>query len=303
MAESRFFKNSSRAMGTGRYEWVTDLRPVGVDALLHYSLKRIENAPHEGEHKLELLDSGKRGYSELVSQVEQAVEGAIDDLEIMRVDLCADMLEVPVEWFLNRIRVKFKRVAHEVGLLKYQRVGKAGIQTISAGKRPNIVRIYDKVAEYQDQLRKLKRKRSAEADELTLSRKFGVSELATITRIERQFGGGRIPREINCFGRLHHLPDFNPFTNLEILNGTDANAPTLRECGMDTWLAGTKLRQVQREMGEQQFRRWLSANSAGNAARYRKRYSAFLSPEPDCRVTTQTVFETYRESILKQLAA
>jgi hypothetical protein len=59
--ESRHFKNSSRTMGSGRYEWVTNISPIGIDALLHYSLKRKDGDSHEGEHKLELLDTGKEG--------------------------------------------------------------------------------------------------------------------------------------------------------------------------------------------------------------------------------------------------
>ena len=303
MLQSRFFENSTRTMASGRYQWVTDLRPVGIDALLHYGLKRKENDPHEGEHKLELLDTGEKSYSQLVAQLEGTVEGPVDDLDIMRVDLCADMSEVPVQWFLPRVRVKFKRVAYEMGRLTYRRIGKAGIQTISAGKRPNIVRIYDKVAEYREQLRKMKRKQSRDSDELTLKTEFGISEEATVTRVERQFGGQRIPRVVDSFGRLTRLPEFNPFSNVEIKNGTGAMVPTIPECGLDMWLTGQQLRQLQAEMGEQQFQRWLAANSAGNSARYRKRYAAFLQPDADNLVTTQTLFETYRESVMKQLAA
>jgi hypothetical protein len=303
IAESRHFKNSTRTMGSGRYEWVTDVRPVGIDALLHYSLKREENDPHEGEHKLELLDTGKKGYSDLAGQVEAVIECSADDLDIMRIDLCADMYGVPVEWFLGRMRVRFKRIAHEFGIPKYQRIGKAGIQTVSAGRRPNIVRVYDKVAECKDQLRKLQRKRSRDADELTLEREFGISENAVITRVERQFGGQRIPRAIECFGLLSRLPEFNPFTNIEICNGTGARVPTIPECGLDTWLTGTLLHQFQTEMGEQQFRRWLNANSAGNAARYRKKYADFLQPEGDNLLTNETIFQTYRKSVMEQLAA
>jgi hypothetical protein len=303
IAESRHFKNSARTMGSGRYEWVTNLRPVGIDALLHYSLKRKENDPHEGESKLELLDTGTKGYSDLVAQVEETLECPADDLDIMRIDLCADMYGVPVEWFLPRLRVRFKRIAHEFGIPKYQRIGKAGIQTISAGRRPNIVRAYDKVAECKDQLRKLQRRRSRDADELTLEREFGISETEVITRVERQFGGHRIPSDIDCFGRLSRLPEFNPFTNIEICNGTGAKVPTIHECGLDAWLSGSMLHQLQIEMGEQQFRRWLSVNSAGNAARYRKRFASFLQPEGDDLLTNETIFQTYRESVMKQLAA
>ena len=155
---------------------MTDLRPVGIDARLNYSLKREDNDPHEGESKLEIFDAGTKPFSELAAVIERTIEGAIDDLELMRIDLCVDVHEVPVDWFLNRTRVKFKRVSYEMGQLKYSRIGKAGIQTIAAGKRPNMVRIYDKVAEYKEQIKRLNRKRSFDAEEATLMSEFGVSE-------------------------------------------------------------------------------------------------------------------------------
>jgi len=290
-------------MPSGRYEWATDFRPIGIDARLNYSLKRKEGQSHNGEHKLELIDTGVKSFSQLSALVEQVVEGPIDDLELMRIDLCADICEVPVAWFLNRIRVKYKRIAYEMGNLKYQRIGKAGIQTISAGRRPNIVRIYDKIAEYKEQLNRRNRKRSCDSDALTLKSEFGVSDSATITRVERQFGGGRLPDGVGCFGKLARLPDYDPFTNIEIVNGSAAYLPTIKECGFDTWVTGTRLRELQDEMGVQQFRRWLNANSAGNGTRCRKTYSQFLEPRFDTRLTSETLFEVYRESVTKQLAA
>ena len=303
IADSRHFQNSSRTTRSERYEWVTDIRPVGRDALLHYSLKRKEDDPHEGEHKLELLDTGAKSYSELLAQIEGVVTCGIDDLEIMRIDLCADMWGIPVEWFLNRTHVRYKRVAQEIGIPKYQRIGSAGVQTLSVGRRPNMIRFYDKVAEYEDQLSKLRRKRSRDADELTLEREFGIPENAVITRVERQFGGQRLPTGIDCFNRLSRLPEYNPFTNIEICNGTGARVPTIQDCGLDAWLSGTRLRQVQDEMGAQQFRRWLNRNSSRNGARYLERYSDFLQPDIDGAVTSQTIFETYRQSVTRQLAA
>lgn len=303
MLESRHFENSARVRKSGRYEWVSDLRPIGIDAMLHYSLKRDQNDPHEGEHKLELFDTGLKPYSGLVAQIERTIEGPIDDLDLMRIDLCADLYEVPVEWFLTNVRVKFKRRAHEMGLLKYERIGSKGIQTITAGRRPNVVRFYDKKAELQDQLRKLDRKRSYDADKLTLHSVFGISEHATITRVERQFGGGRIPREIDSFGKLILLPDFDPFTNIVFREQSGASIPTVRECGLDMWLAGTRLRELQQEMGEQQFHRFVNTHSIGNAARYRKRYRDFLTPRGETVLNSEILLGKYRESVTKQLAA
>ena len=303
MTETWHSDHSARRMGSGRYEWVTNLKPIGIDGLLHYSLKRKQNDPHEGEHKLELFDTGYKTFSELLGQIGSVIEGPADDLELMRIDLCADLHGVPVDWFFNRLRVKFKRVCYEIGERKYGRMGKNGIQTINFGKKPNVVRGYDKVAELTDQLRKINRKLSPDACKLTLESVFGVSESDTITRIERQFGGGRIPMQIDSVGKLLSLPDFNPFTNIEIVNGSAAGIPPLKECGLDTWLTGTRLRELRDEMGIQQFNRWLNANSAGNGARYRKTYSPFLEPAFDGIVTSTTLFQVYRESVSKQLAA
>jgi hypothetical protein len=271
--------------------------------MLHFGLKRKESDPHEGEHKLELLDTGEKGYSDIVAQIESTVEGPIDDLETMRIDLCADMVGIPIEWFFNRLRVKFKRVAHEIGTLKAQRIGKAGIQTLASGKRPNIFRAYDKIAEYQKQIRDLQRKNRRDAHAITLESRFGVSEKSVITRLEQQLGGNRIPVEVDCFGKLSRLPDFNPFRRIEIVNGSGASVPTVQECGFANWVMGTRLRELRDEMGAQQFARWLSANTDGNSARWRKQYESFLEPDSDIRVTVQTVVDTYRESVKKQLAA
>jgi hypothetical protein len=303
MTETWHSDHSARRMGSGRYEWVTNLKPIGIDGLLHYSLKRKQNDPHEGEHKLELFDTGYKAFSGLLGQIESVIEGPADDLELMRIDLCADLHGVPVDWFFDRLRVKFKRVCYEIGELKYGCMGKNGIQTINFGKKPNVVRAYDKIAELGDQLKKKNRKLSPDAHKLTLECEFGVSESDTITRIERQFGGGRIPMQIDSVGKLSGLPDFNPFTNIEIVNGSAAGIPSLKECGLDTWLTGTRLRGLRDKMGIQQFNRWLNANSAGNGARYRKTYSTFLEPKFDGIVTSATLFEVYRDSVERQLAA
>jgi hypothetical protein len=238
-----------------------------------------------------------------VGQIESTVEGPIEDLETMRIDLCADMPGIPIEWFFTRLRVKHKRVAHEIGTLKSQRIGKAGIQTLSSGKRPNIFRAYDKIAEYEKQVRDLRRKNRREADAITLESRFGVSEKAVITRLEQQFGGNRIPVEADCFGKVSRLPDFNPFRRIEIVNGSGASVPTIQECGFANWLMGTRLRELRDEMGAQQFARWLSSNTDGNSTRLRRQYAQFLEPDSDVRVTVQTVVDTYRESVKKQLAA
>jgi hypothetical protein len=194
-------------------------------------------------------------------------------------------------------------VAREIGSLKAERIGKHGIETICAGNRPNVFRAYDKVAECKEKLAKDRRKHKADAGELTLESKYGLRDNDVLTRLEMQIGGGKIPASISTFGRLAALPDYDPFKNLEIVNGTGAGIPTIEECGLDTWLAGMQLRKMRDDMGAQQFNRWLSKHSSGNAARLKRRYDRFLNPEFDGCITQRMVYEVYRQSVITQLAA
>jgi hypothetical protein len=247
--DSRAFQYSTRRLGSKYYEFVTDLKPMGIDARLHIGLKHP--GAHAGEGKLELFDTGLKSLSEITAEIESTIEGGASDLEIMRIDLCADIVGVPVEWFFDKLRVKYKRVAREIGELKTDRIGKVGIQTLYAGTRPNLLRVYDKVAEYKDQLRKEQRKakRCGNVDglsEFTLESLFGVSEEAVITRIESQIGGGIVPNiksdnnkviaRIETFGKLRHLPDFNPFSNVLIENGHGGQVPTTAKGRVIEWL-------------------------------------------------------------------
>jgi hypothetical protein len=282
------------------YAGVGDLRPFGVDALLHYRCKRGSN----GNHKLEMLETGSKPYSAICAQISAVVDAAIDDLGIMRIDLCADLPDVPVSWFQPRVRVKYKRTSRTIGPLTADIIGNMGIETISAGKRPNMVRIYDKVAESKMQFRKMERKASKDADPLNFEREFGFSPNAVRTRIERQFGGGRIPAALGTFGLLPSAADFNPFEVLEISANTGCRLPTPKECeSLTDYMAGIELNRRINAEGFQAVRRWLNAESRGNAARMLKRLSGFLPLSNGDSITVERIFETYRESVSRQLGS
>ena len=254
------YGSSDSSMRPSRdYAAVGDLRPFGIDGLLHYRCKH--GSP--GNHKLELIDTGKKSYSALVAQIQAVVDHDIDTLGIMRIDLCADIPGVPVSWFQSRLRVKYKRTSRQIGPLPLDVISNAGVKTLNAGQRPNMVRVYDKVAESRMQFRKLERKASKDAEPLDFEHEFGFRADATLTRIERQFGGGRIPSAIDTFGKIQNCADFNPFDVLEIKGRMNARLPTVEECESVTdYLAGLQLnRQVQVE-GMQSTVRWLNAKSA-----------------------------------------
>ncbi len=129
--ESKDTEGSTRRINSRYYAFVSDLRPMRIDARIHVGLKHLES--HTGEGKLELIDTGTKSLREITAEIMEVIDYSPVDLEIMRIDLCADMYGIPMEWFLNRARVKFKRIAREIAELKAERIGKVGIQTLTAG--------------------------------------------------------------------------------------------------------------------------------------------------------------------------
>ena len=117
----------------------------------------------------------------------------------MRIDLTADVPEIPVEWARQSIRFKFKRTEREHGEIKYGLIGRGKVETITAGSRPNVFRIYNKVAESKMQFRKMQRKQSHDSDPLDFEKEFGFRETDTVTRFERQCGGKGIPPQLGTF--------------------------------------------------------------------------------------------------------
>jgi hypothetical protein len=250
------------------------------------------------------MDTGKKPYSELVRQVDAVCYGDPDRLGIMRIDFCADIRDIPVSWFQQRVRIRHKQLSSGIGPLKWQTISRAGIETIMAGRRPNVMRFYDKVAESKMQFRRMKRKSSEDADELTFEKEFGFGEDSVITRVERQCGGGRIPREIDKFGQLSQAAYFNPFEALEITNNGRSALPEVNACdSVNEWLIGMQVNRMIEEMGMQTFRRWLNRHSNGNSARLLKRLHAFLPGDDDCKLTVAALAEAYRASVIQQLSA
>jgi hypothetical protein len=127
------------------YKAVADLRQsFGLDAILHIDQKRY------GTHKIELLETGKKGMLEIQDTLEQIVAGDPGGCRLGRVDLAADIKDVPLSWFREPTYVEFKQFlcAHSKFVdSEMSEMGKKVYQTLYFGKRPSCVRIYDKTAE------------------------------------------------------------------------------------------------------------------------------------------------------------
>jgi hypothetical protein len=289
---------SSRVRPAFHYTGRADLRPIGIDAILHMSCR------HGDKHnKLEILDVGKKPYSEIVQLIESVTSVDPNSFGVMRIDLTADIPDVGVPWFKSHARFRFKRTDREHGVLKYAMIGHGQVETITTGCRPNVIRIYNKTAEYRMQFRRMLQKASNDADRIEFEKKFGVKETYVLTRIERQCGGNRIPPEIGSFGTLVLAPDLNPFESVEIIDSEGASLPSPEGYEGLQYFTGIGLYTVAGERGMQEFRKLLNRKTGGNAARTMERYGAFFASGSDKRITAQEIYELYRFSTLEQLSA
>ena len=279
------------------YEARADLRPLGIDAILHFKCKH-------GDHdsKLEILDVGKKGYSELVEITQAVTSAEPDEFGIMRIDFTADVPNVTVPWFKSHLRFKYKRTEREFGQNLYGLISHGEIETIIAGTRPNVYRVYNKVAENQVQFRRMLRKASPDADALEFEKEFGMKETDVLTRIERQCGGKGIPAEIQTFGSLKLVPDFNPFDRIELVKCSALELPRPDECNGMEYYTGLGLYMEAERIGMQGLRKQLNKQTSGNAARTMASYGRFF-PQGRAPITMDGILRIFHESNREQLAA
>jgi hypothetical protein len=206
------------------YRWMADLRVHGLEAKLHIGCRH-----RPGNDKLELLEVGNKTFEDALTLVEKIVTGDPLTRRVMRLDLAADVPDVSISTFKAMARAQFKRWLCEHGRLEleYSEMGMRRIQTLYFGKRPAVIRIYNKIDEWRGAYERrykvhLQKVPSEIADGLTgLSayRLAGVSpdaetptfedftreqtrgraayrESDVLSRVERQIPAARMPRQL-----------------------------------------------------------------------------------------------------------
>ena len=294
-----YASHSAYLRPTGFYAAVGDLREhLGIPAILHRGYK----FGNKHESKIELLDTGEMNAERIREVIRQIVKVNPDELELMRVDLCADIPNVPVLWFQKQMRVKAKQFASEMGIMPISAMGRRETETLYFGKRPNLIRVYNKIREWQKQYRKLSRNRRRDADGPSFRETFGHNESETLTRIERQYGGDRIPPELSTLGALfQYAPDYNPFAAVEFLGLQHSVIPKVEDVGVPAYLKGLGFRSLIETQGLQQARAMIAKHSHGNCSRYMEQLERFIPGLGTESLTPEKLFESYRESIRKQI--
>jgi hypothetical protein len=309
------------------YKYLADLRKqFEIDAVVHLFYRHGK----EG-HKIEIIDAGKKTIWEMAEIISQLFEVDPCDLRLMRVDLAADVEGVPVPWFREHALINRKQFSSRFeksidSEVEFVAMGTARAQTLYAGKRPNLIRIYNKLAEWFCQYKKIDRNArrfnaGLAALELTPERKqyaeihpqsfatfckqegYAFQEGSILTRVEQQIGGDRFPSELCTFGDLRHAHEITPFTGLRLvgLEPILALAPA-PGVSMRNHLAALGYRELQKELGgAQNARAFVYAHSNGNGKRMIESLEE-SHPASRAPLTVDEVCESYRKSTSLQLA-
>lgn len=200
------------ARSSAYYRQVVDMRPAGRAAVLHFEAKTAEGDPRNHESKLELVDVGKKGFQEIKSEIENVIDGDPEQLEVMRVDLCADVPGVPIPWFREHMDVEHKQWVAHFG--QYDERGKRVYQTLYSGKAPNCYRVYDKTAELVRRYG-LEQRRAVQ----------GAAKAAMADRFSEELAG--VAYAPDCYGR-NILSDFKRDYS-EAKAREKENCPTFQE--------------------------------------------------------------------------
>ena len=153
---------------TPYYNAVVDLRDTDlkVDALWH--MQSRHGAHHD---KIELLHTGEKVWDDMYTALGSIYAGSPDELPVRRADLCADT-DIGIDWYVRSVRCDRKRIERQFGEIQlldgegkrvdFMEVAKRKVETVQFGNRPNVTRIYDKVAETADRYEKAKRRMQRE---------------------------------------------------------------------------------------------------------------------------------------------
>jgi hypothetical protein len=296
-----------RALETGPfhpskyYEYAGDLREYGINIRLNLYCQ-MDKA---GNHKIELIDVGQMSRTQILHEIGQIFDIHALSLPVMRVDFAVDVPDLPLQWFRETVRVEHKRFRAAVtGQPFYSEMGKGSIQTLYFGKRPNVIRIYDKQAEYQEQYRTLVRKLGKDVEPPSFESVFGTSNRESVlTRVERQIGG-RIPPEVASLRQVIEPGfEFKPFARLKIIDhrptlGLDSNV------SFETRCTGLYLQSIAQSDGMQAANSFISKHSNGNASWVRKKYGSFLASASHTTGITDTELQRrFEESLSRQMSA
>ncbi|HYX49379.1 MAG TPA: hypothetical protein VE843_06525 [Ktedonobacteraceae bacterium] len=275
------------------YSKMLDLTPLGVEGTLHYKHLYL------GHSKLQIRRVSEKPLSSIVTIISQLI--TVDPLapDIMRLDVKVDVPDYPVSFFKQYISIPYKKRNQEWATIKSKSSNPKKVETLEFGARPNLYKVYDKVAErlhsYSRYLRRAKKKG---LEPQSFESLYGHPPTKVLTRIERQFG--KVPPEVNTLVKLKNSADtWNPFHNNEFLTSAAylvlENDLAIKDLIVVDWL-----RQKQAEVGLQQLKTWIRKQTGSNANRFFKAFLPYLALKP---LSPPDLNSSFKQELLQQISS
>jgi hypothetical protein len=262
------------------------MRPFGFSSLLFLDCER------GGTDKLVYVEVGKMSYEDITNTAATLFHVGSAELRIVRIDLATDVVGYSVEWFRRRASVSRKRSGREIGTL-YGDTMERGVETLTFGRRPNMFRIYDKLAQLC-----LRAKKICGLEPTLLNSTEAGNPHVPLTRVERQYGGGKIPSELATLASLRDRAlTINPFEPLEFLAGPTP-IPVSADLGGSQYLKLIGLRRLIELNGYQATVSELNQRTGGKGKRLIRHIQGLDDDEPN---EPPDLLSLYRESLACQL--
>ena len=337
------------------YQAVVDLREVmGLDAILHLQGRG------KGDSKLEILHSGEKFWDQMMSMIARVTDEHPEELDVRRLDLCANVEGVGIDWFVGSLRAQWKRKQWQYGEITLDgervdlmEISGRKVESIQLGMRPNPVRVYDKVAERRHVYERERQRHFRRAGKLvsqdgvgtsadfqraheealndsqatkahrerrkqirqhaetafpfpTFEEWSGLTEDTILTRVERQMSG-RVPPSLTKVRDVRkNVIEFNPFSRLRFPPGeTVIQLDELKRCYSPIEiLAGLQMIELLRRGEWTYHEMYQFLNMRRNGRVYEKKFARFLAAgRLEQGISDQQLYESYRESVMRQLAA
>jgi hypothetical protein len=286
---------------TDYYAHSADLSAYGIDARLSlYALKGRENG-----HKLELRRVSRMSRTEIQQVIRAVFDVFPNTLKVARVDFAVDVPNITVDWCRKNMEVRYKRargaitsdpsMGHFAGSI---------IETLYFGKRPNLIRIYDKRAqlhhEAKTQATRIQQPGFRASFDQTSSSRADVA--LALTRIERQIGKG-LPKEIETLGNLLSPSlTFDPFDCLKITNSPPAPIISPEE-SFETRSTALFLFDLIHAEGRQAANAYVRKHGNGNTKKIWNKYDSLLvGTADDAGLNDERLREMFSMSLISQLA-
>jgi len=276
--------------GTRYYRFAANLTRCGLPSKLYFRHRR------NGNHKLEIARTAGMTLHGIISAIGKLF--LIDPwlLEIMRIDFAVDVPDYTVEWFRRRARVIHKRSSAEHGQFSFERTT---IQTLYFGKRPHLFRIYDKAEQERSQHRHSCKRNRNELGHSVFEQKYGYSPDTVLTRVERQYGAGRVPKEIGTLAKLQqNVLTLNPFERLRFLPSTISENSANQLTG-DAFLKTHGFLRLLELHGNAEATRILDHKTSRNTQRLLRQLHCMLA---DPQYEPPDLVRLFREAVQQQLS-